>query len=286
MKVASVKTRIYLGVFVLAITVLIAVCIIIAGDSISFFRRSQVYSTRFTNTAGLVEGAPVRMGGVEVGRVANIQIDPSGDGLAIAATLRIDSPYFELLRKDASVALDTQGLLGDKFVALNTGTSSEPLKEGQVIETREGDSLSKVVERSKAIMETVEATTKKIDDFTAGLPEADDMKVIGSDFARSAQALRLMMTRLADEDSVISTLDDPESKRMFKSSLANLESATTRIDSIAKKIDEGQGTLGALINDRTLYEDIRSLLGKQDRGKVARRVFIEASGKEEPVVGR
>lgn len=286
MKVASTKTKIYLGVFVLSLTVIIALCIIIAGDKVSFFRHSQVYSSRFKNTAGLVAGAPVRMGGVEVGRVTKIQIDPSGDSLAIAATLRIDSPYYSLLRKDASVALDTQGLLGDKFVALTAGSDAEPLEEGQVIETREGDRLSRVVEKSTAIMDTIDSTTKKVDAFAAGLPEAQDMKAMGRDFAESAKALRILLTRISSRESVLSTLDDPESKRMLKNSLANLESASSRMDSITKKIDEGQGTLGALVNDRSLYEDVRSLLGKQDRAKIARRVFIEAGEKEGPVVGR
>jgi len=51
---------------------------------------------------------------------------------------------------------------------------------------------------------------------------------------------------------------------------------------ITNLIDSGQGTLGALVNDRTIYEDIRSILGHIDRGKIARRVFIEASSKDSP----
>ncbi len=281
MKVASVKTKINLGVFVLCIAIVAALCIIIAGDEVSFFKKSQSYRSQFENTAGLVAGAPVRMGGVEVGRVAKIKIETKGDAMAIGAELRIDSPYFELIRRDATVALDTQGLLGDKFVALNAGSSAEPMPAGEMIATQEVDGLSKVVEQSKAIMETVNSTTKKIDAFTENLPNRESMKSVGSDFAESAKALRILMMRISADDSVISALNDKQSKLMLKNSLASMESAAAHADSIAKKIDSGQGSLGALINDRTLYEDIRSMLGHIDRGKIARRVFIEAGARDE-----
>ncbi|MBC7533492.1 MAG: MCE family protein [Oligoflexus sp.] len=281
MKVASVKTRINLGVFVLCVGIVAAICIVVAGDEVSFFRHSQTYRSQFQNTAGLVAGAPVRMGGVEVGRVAKIKIEPKGEGVVIGAELRIDSPYFELIRVDASVSLDTQGLLGDKFVSLNAGLAAEPMPPGELIVTKDLEGLNKVVEQSKAIMETVNSTTKKIDAFTENLPSKDSMAAIGTDFSESAKALRVLMTRISADDSVISALNDKESKRMLKSSLASLESAAAHADSIAKKIDNGEGTLGALINDRTLYEDLRGILGHIDRGKIARRVFIEAGGADD-----
>jgi phospholipid/cholesterol/gamma-HCH transport system substrate-binding protein len=279
-KVASLRTKINLGVFVLCITVVAAVCIIVAGDEISFFKKSRSYKTRFKNTAGLVAGAPVRMGGVEVGRVSKIQIETLPEGVMIGAELRIDSPHFELIRTDATVALDTQGLLGDKFVSLTAGSAPDPMPEGSMIQTKDVDGLQKVVEQSTAIMETVNSTTKKIDAFTENLPDKQAMSAVGNDFAESAKSLRVLMSRISADDSVISALNDKESKRQLKNALASLESAAAHIDSIAKKVDSGQGTLGALINDRTLYEDIRSMLGHIDRGKIARRVFIEAGQRD------
>lgn len=280
MKAASIRTKINLGVFVLCVAIVAAICIIVAGDEVSFFKKSQMYKSEFRNTAGLVAGAPVRMGGVEVGRVTQIKIETKPQGVMIGAELRIDSPYFELLRKDASVSLDTQGLLGDKFVSLTAGSSEEPMPAGEMIKTLEADDLKRVVEQSKAIMETVNSTTKKIDAFTENLPDEEAMKQVGNDFATSARSLRILMTKLSADDSVIATLNDRESKQKIRNALASLESAAKHADSIAMKIDSGQGTLGALINDRTLYEDIRSMLGHIDRGKIARRVFIEAGAKE------
>ena len=280
MKIASIKTRMHLGIFVLCAGIVASLCIIVAVDDLSFFRCSRVFTAYFDTTAGLVVGAPVRMGGVEVGRVTKIVIEPRAAIMAIAASLRIDSPFFELVRADSSVALDTQGLLGDKFVALNFGSGILPHSAGGLIRTRELEGLAKAVKVSADIMDSISSTTKTVDAFAAGLPDASAMKALGNDFASSAKILRTLMTQLAAKDSFLSMLNDAESKAHLQKGLLSFESAAAHADSIVQKIDSGQGTLGALINDRTLYEDLRSILGHIDRGKIARRVFIEAGSKE------
>jgi phospholipid/cholesterol/gamma-HCH transport system substrate-binding protein len=281
-KVASAKTKIKLGVFVICVLAIAGLTLLLAGDNVNLFRKSQEYEVHFSNTSGLIEGAPVRIGGVEVGHVSRIRIDSPEGGLAIVATLKINSPYYDLISPSASVALETQGLLGDKFVSLYPGSSAGngALPEGSVIATREADNLAKMVEKSSVIMDQVSNTTKKIDEFAAGLPNAQSVEAASEDITVSTRALRKIMTQMAAEDSMFAMLNDQESKRMLRNSLANMESATAHLDSVAKKIDAGQGTLGALVNDRSMYEDMRSILGRIDRGRIARRVFIEAADSE------
>jgi phospholipid/cholesterol/gamma-HCH transport system substrate-binding protein len=259
--------------------------LLLAGDNVNLFRKSRNFKAHFTNTSGLIEGAPVRIGGVEVGHVSKIKIESPNGVLAIVANLKVNSPYFDLISPSASVSLETQGLLGDKFVSLYPGATAgtEALEEGSVIATREADNLAKMVEKSSVIMDQVSNTTKKIDEFAAGLPDAKSVESASEDVTVSTRALRKIMTQMAAEDSMFAMLNDPEAKRMLRNSLASMESATAHLDSVAKKIDAGQGTLGALVNDRSMYEDMRSILGRIDRGKIARRVFIEAAeqdGKE------
>ena len=103
------------------------------------------------------------------------------------------------------------------------------------------------------------------------------MKMMGKDFAGSAKALRQLLSRLSSDDSLVASLNEPAAKESLMKIWASLESTTAHADSIVQKIDSGQGTLGALINDRTLYEDLREMLGHRDRSKITRRTLIEAS---------
>lgn len=276
MRSASARTRTYLGVFVLVVGAVAALCVMIAGDDIGFFRRTTKFTARFANTAGLVAGAPVRMGGVEIGRVVAIGIENTGPTPVIVATLQVDSPYFEMIRSDAAVSLDTQGMLGDKFVAINAGSARAPLLEGQLIATVESEGLSSAMAKSQSIMDTVSSTTNKLDEFVGGLPEPAALKAMTQDLVATSAALREFMTRLGDDDSLVAALQDPEASKTLKASLTSLRNAAEHAESIGKKIDEGQGTLGALVNDRALYEDLRAMLGHTDRGRIARRVFRAA----------
>jgi phospholipid/cholesterol/gamma-HCH transport system substrate-binding protein len=282
MRTATTSTKIKVGVFILAVVFIAAVSLMLAGDELSFFRQSRTFKTEFTNAAGLIAGAPVRIGGVDVGRVAEVAIETRNQRPTIVASIKIDSPYYKLLTSDATVGLDTQGLLGDKFIDLTPGHGGKQLAEGELIKTRELEGLPRVLEKSSDIVDTIDSTTRKIDAFATGLPEAEVIRAISEDFMESSRALRVLITQLAARDSFIATLNDTESKELLKKSLNHLASTAAHMNSIAQKIDEGQGTLGALINDHTLYEDIRSVLGRPDRGKIARRVFIEATSTDSP----
>jgi phospholipid/cholesterol/gamma-HCH transport system substrate-binding protein len=289
-KVANVKTKIKLGVFVICVAVIAGLTLLLAGDNVKLFKQSREFQAHFTNTSGLIEGAPVRIGGVEVGHVSKINIEAPNGELAIVARLKVDSPYFDLIAPNATVALETQGLLGDKFVSLHpgssTGNGNGALPEGSIIATREAENLAKMVEKSSFIMDQLGSTTKKIDEFAAGLPDSQTVASASNDFTVSTRALRKIMTQMAADDSMFAMLNDPDAQRMLRQSLANMESATAHLDSVAKKIDAGQGTLGALVNDRSMYEDMRSILGRIDRGKIARRVFIEAADQDESARAR
>jgi phospholipid/cholesterol/gamma-HCH transport system substrate-binding protein len=262
----------------LVIGALMAICVMIAGDKIDFFRRSFSVRARFANTGGLVVGAPVRMGGVVIGGVDGIAIDNGGPTPLIVATLRIDSPYFEMIRSDASVTMDTQGVLGDKFVAINSGSTSLPLVPDQTIATVETQGLSQAMDKGRSIMDTVASTTDKLDSFVTGLPAADTLIVMSRDLAATSKALREITTQLNADDSLIAALHDPEAIIALKAGLVGFRNAAVHAESIARKIDEGQGTIGALVNNRALYEDLRALLGHTDRGRIARRVFRAAGG--------
>ena len=66
--------------------------------------------------------------------------------------------------------------------------------------------------------------------------------------------------------------------------MSNLASSSENLNSIMKKINQGDGTLGALINDRSAYEDLKAILGGARRSKLfqymIRYSVKKAEGKE------
>lgn len=85
---------------------------------------------RFTNIGQLRGSAPVRIGGVNIGRVSAIDLDPVK--LDSVLTLAIDNRYKDL-PADTSAAIQTAGLLGESYIGLQPGGDPEPLKPGDEI---------------------------------------------------------------------------------------------------------------------------------------------------------
>jgi phospholipid/cholesterol/gamma-HCH transport system substrate-binding protein len=88
-------------------------------------------TARFDNVGDLKVGSAVSMAGVTIGRVESIGFDPS-DFRAVVA-LRIDRKY-DKIPDDSDASIQTQGLLGGKYVGISAGGSEVSLKEGGRIE--------------------------------------------------------------------------------------------------------------------------------------------------------
>lgn len=89
-----------------------------------------VLKARFTQIGQLRKQAPVKVGGVTIGQVADIQLDPAKYDSIV--TLALDSKFKDL-PADTSAGIFTSGLLGESYIGLQPGGDPEPLKSGDEI---------------------------------------------------------------------------------------------------------------------------------------------------------
>jgi len=87
-------------------------------------------TAKFDNIGDLKAGSPVTMAGVTIGRVESIRFDPKDYKAAV--TLRIENQYSEI-PDDSDASIQTQGLLGGKYVGISPGGSDMFLKDGSTI---------------------------------------------------------------------------------------------------------------------------------------------------------
>lgn len=131
------KSEIWVGIFLL-VAFLAALFVCLKAANVTSLRTEptyQVYAT-FDNIGGLKVSSPVRIGGVVVGRVADIALDQKT--YLPRVTLDIESQYNQL-PDTSSLAIRTSGLLGEQYLALNVGfddpeMGTSMLKEGSTIQ--------------------------------------------------------------------------------------------------------------------------------------------------------
>jgi phospholipid/cholesterol/gamma-HCH transport system substrate-binding protein len=263
MKKARKKTKLLVGAFVAMAAAVLCGAVLLMSDNLSMFKTKTTYFARFQNTEGLHVGSPIKLGGVEIGLIDDIAVQVTEAKPDIRAKLILISPYEKLVHEDSEVRTETQGVLGDKFLVLDPGTSAKALKAGHEIRVRKATELSAVMAKSTDILESVNNVMARLDQATKGLPTDAEVHAMFADFAGSAKTLRLLV-------------GDPERKKRLDAAIDSFSESAGRLASITRKVDAGEGTLGALVNDTQVYDDVRSLLGRANRSKAVRFVVREA----------
>jgi len=131
------KTEIWVGIFLL-IALLAALFICLKAADVASMRTEPTYriTATFDNIGGVKIHSPVRIGGVVVGRVADIELDPKT--YLPRVSLDIEERYNQI-PDTSSLAIRTSGLLGEQYLALNVGfddpeLGSSMLKDGSTIQ--------------------------------------------------------------------------------------------------------------------------------------------------------
>ena len=131
------KNEIWVGLFLL-VALLDALFVCLKAANVTSMRTEPTYTiyATFDNIGGLRERSPVRIGGVVVGRVSDISLDPKT--YLPRVTLEIES-RFNHIPDTSSLSIRTSGLLGEQYLALNVGfedpeLGTSILKDGGTIQ--------------------------------------------------------------------------------------------------------------------------------------------------------
>ena len=155
-----------LGAFIVTALLILAVTIFLVGDKQLLFSRTYRLAAGFDSVAGLDEGAPVRAGGVRIGTVQRIVL-PANPEDKITVEMRLEDSTRKVIRKDSTASIETEGLLGKKYVAISFGTGAgEQLRDGDTIQ---GQAPFEYAELAKKASEMVGAAKTVIDSSRVGI---------------------------------------------------------------------------------------------------------------------
>src|SRR5436853_5542580 len=115
------SSTVRLGAFILVALIMFGVIVFLIGDKQFIFKRTYRISAPFDNVAGLEEGAPVRAGGVRIGTVERIRLPARPDD-KIAVVMQLQNSTREVIKKDSVASIETEGLLGSKYVSVSFGS--------------------------------------------------------------------------------------------------------------------------------------------------------------------
>ncbi|MDP2313244.1 MAG: MlaD family protein [Pseudomonadota bacterium] len=226
----------------------------------------------FATAEGIYKDTPVRIAGVPVGNVEEVELV---DG---TARVRLSVLGNVRLSADSYAEMKGEGMLGDKFIRVTPGTSPVTLEPGGTLNTRVGGAdLDAVTNQVSAIADDVKAITAAVrvvaeddgtkEDLAATIENirmlSEDLRAIAGenrqDLAIIADNLRQVSASLATVIDKTGTSVDQEMEAVRKAT-ETLDRAVQNLESITVKIDQGEGTIGRLINDPSTIDSVNATL--------------------------
>jgi phospholipid/cholesterol/gamma-HCH transport system substrate-binding protein len=146
-----------IGLFIVLGTVIFAVILFLIGDRHDVFGKHADVYAEFSDIDGLPNGAEVRVSGFEAGEVKGIQV-PTGPTSKFRLKLQIRSSTRGIVRADSIVSIKTEGIVGDKYIAIEGGTkNASEARDGATLPSKEPFDMGAMLERSSALLTNVAA---------------------------------------------------------------------------------------------------------------------------------
>jgi len=316
------------GALILMALALLAGFIVVMGG-LSLEPTLTVY-VDFENPGALQAGAPVRLAGMQIGRVSEVrfrggEVDPTTQEAVppIRVVARIEQKYQKALRANARWFVTSSGVLGEQFLAVEPGTSQAPvlwdgaivtgvspprldllLSEGYDLLHKAYVGISRNETKLSETFDGLHATLKGSGDFfrnnrekidaivsnTESLTmEANDtMREARERYVTSPQVGRIMnnveratgtldrdlpplvndtRTVLQDAKKLTGALAADDQLERYRQITRDVADASAKVKVVANdardvvsRVKRGEGTLGALVMDEAVYDDLQELL--------------------------
>ncbi len=259
------------------------------GGGTTFFAPKKQLVAYFHSVNGLLDGAPVRLAGVEVGNVKSIKFVNLDDLRRLRVEVNVKESVWKLITEGSRVQLGTIGLLGDKYIEIYPGPPDNPILEsGSEIAVIEEVGLDAIVRKPPEVTNSIDSILLNLRDITEQVARSEGTigRVIAdtslytslvsaleqtsnvmSEFnANQRKIMKKLDATLENTASLTDKIDRGEGslgKLVSNDQLySSLSRSSSRLDSILAKVDRGDGSAGALINDAQLYEEIRNLVAR------------------------
>jgi len=268
------------------LVVVLAVVILVWGiiwlKDYRFRQQRYTYSVLFPNVGALEVGDPVAVLGVAKGEVEKISLH-QGEVL-----VRFNLTSDVVLKEDAAFTVKNIGLMGERYIEVDPGRSQKRLDLSQPQKGIFDSGIPEVMGMMGEMITEIRTLTSHLQGTfgTAWTEEAikesiENMKRLSEDLSSLLSQNKKKINKTVDNlhyaSSELKQMVD-ENKEQLNSTVDNFASASQRFENITsvldslslslrvltQRIEKGEGTLGQLINDKALYQDLQNTIKSVD----------------------
>ena len=265
------------GLFVLFGIALLSGIVFLIGDSRRFWDPKVTYKTSFGDVSGLKVGAPVRMGGVDVGTVTHVGHSNNPQDARIYVSMSVVKSEAERIRTDCIARVANKGLLGDKMIeiSVSTTTGAPELGSNDPVKSEDPTDFNKYIARLDGITASAQAALNNVEQATKAFSDPK----FAEDVQGTVHSLNDLLDGVAHKDGAMHRLvfDRSEADKV-STLLGNLDQSTAMLNAtladthdITQHVKSGPGLAHSLLYDGDVSENTAGILHELHRDLAAIR---------------
>jgi phospholipid/cholesterol/gamma-HCH transport system substrate-binding protein len=227
------------GIFIIAGITLFALGIFLVGNRHEAFSHHVFLYTDFANLDSVTRGSKVQVAGMDAGEVAKIDVPNSPNG-KFRVQMKVDERFYGLIRSDSVVTVDTEGVVGNTFLTIHTGSPNAPIAQAaSVLQSKAPVNVSDLLTNGLGLMNDADATLKQVggklnvalDGANGAIGNANDL-LVGLKEGRGPAGMLLRDEKVADQIR--------ETLSTVQSTTSNLKQASAGVNSIVADVQQRQ----------------------------------------------
>jgi phospholipid/cholesterol/gamma-HCH transport system substrate-binding protein len=283
-------SQLKIGILGVAALGLAAMLIVAVGGQGGFAWERYALKTRFGDIAGLKTGAVVRVAGVDVGKVTDIEFS----GAEVEVTLEVNDAQKERITDQSRASIGSLSLLGEPLIVISPSSQGRPLEDGDYIQS--APPAAGIAGVAQPAQESLVELTGLLQDIRAGKGTMGKLMTDEALYAEFNALLGSTEGLIAGINRGQGTLGklarDDAAYRELNAALNNLNAMTRRIragegslgqllqddalakslsktannfDEISAKLNRGEGTAGKLLTDQAVYDRLNAITERMDK---------------------
>ena len=263
---------------IIGLAILATLVILLTGGSL--FRAKAVLYLYVPDGTGLAQGSPVRVDGIQVGKVDSVALSSSSEpNRVVRVTMIVDQSNLGSITLDSTAQPAADTLVGDKFIQITSGKSPNRVRPGAEIAFKGSGDLMTSLDLSQF--------RRNLDQMDVILTDIENGRNELGKFVMTDSMYRDLLHRVAELESGIRAAANTTSavgRELYTDALyVQVADPIARIDKTLARLQAGEGSVGQLLHDTGQYDQAQSQLAslrKSIAGVRASEFFASAAAYE------
>jgi phospholipid/cholesterol/gamma-HCH transport system substrate-binding protein len=247
------------GILGLVALFFVTLLIFLLTGSTRWFENRAPLHVYVTDAAGLTPGSPVRINGINAGKVDTVRLSGLTDPQRIIRVdFEVDQDLLKQIPNDSIVSIASDNLLGStKFLSISKGKNPQAIQAGATMQAANTQEFQQLVQQGFGVLDSAQAILQKIQNIvgevevgkgTIGKLLVDES--LYNSLTNTVNQVQLLATTLNSRTGTLGRLLNDTAL------YDQAESIITRVDQIVANLQQGQGTAGLLLKDPKMYNDL------------------------------